>query len=41
VISCLTLATLRVDLLDQSIGVLSIALRQKLDDGLKTALGIA
>ena len=41
VLSCLTLATLRVDLMDQSIGVLSSTLRQKLDDSLKTALGIA
>lgn len=38
VVSCLLLATLRADLVDQAIGVLSHALRQKLDACLKAAL---
>jgi mRNA-degrading endonuclease toxin of MazEF toxin-antitoxin module len=40
VVSCLMLATLKVDLVDQVIGVLSNALQQKLDGCLKAALAI-
>ncbi len=36
--SCLLLATLRADLVDQAIGVLSDAMKQKLNDCLKAAI---
>jgi mRNA interferase MazF len=40
VVSCLMLATLRADLVDQVIGALSDPMKQKLDGCLKAALGI-
>lgn len=40
VISCVTLATLKAELMDQVIGTLSSTMMQKLDACLKTAMGI-
>jgi mRNA-degrading endonuclease toxin of MazEF toxin-antitoxin module len=39
VVSCLTLATIYADAVDQTLGSLSPAMRQKLDDCLRAALG--
>ncbi len=40
VVSCLILATIKADLVDRVIGVLSTTLKQKLDSCLKAALGL-
>ncbi len=40
VVTCLLMATIKVDLVDQVIGVLSHAMTQKLDTCLKAALGL-
>jgi hypothetical protein len=38
VVSCLLMATIKADLVDQAIGVLSNAMKQKLNASLKAAL---
>ena len=40
VVSCLLMATIKADLVDQVIGVLSHTMKQKLDACLKAALGL-
>lgn len=40
IVSCLLIATIKVDLVDQVIGVLSNAMKQKLNACLKTALDL-
>jgi mRNA-degrading endonuclease toxin of MazEF toxin-antitoxin module len=40
VVSCLLMATIRADRVDQVIGVLSQSMQQKLNDCLKAALGL-
>jgi mRNA-degrading endonuclease toxin of MazEF toxin-antitoxin module len=40
VVSCLLMATIKADRVDQTIGVLPHSMKQKLDDCLKAALGL-
>ena len=40
VVSCLALATVYADAVDRTLGSLSPAMRQKLDDCLRAALGL-